>query len=115
MSDNKNPDAATGTLTVRYRSGSADFFHDVPAVRVNALCRHLDHMNETGREFHYRFATGLMADGRAIILNLVEIAAIEFVPNNESDEERWSRQNGEAREEFSKVATHLPRAWRAAS
>lgn len=114
MSDPQPQTAATGTLTVRYRSGELDFFHNVPATRIHALCGHFDHMNQMERDVHYRFATGLMPDGRAIIINLTEVASSDFIPDDESNEERWARQNREAREEFAKVATHLPRATEAA-
>ena len=118
MSDTQPQTAATGTLTVHYRSGVRDLFLGLPAKAYSDLGAHFANANDMEARPPFFFVAATFPDGRGIIINLAEVASIDFIPAREAaegDEERWTRQNREAREEFAKVTTHLPRAGRAAS
>ena len=91
MSDTKFQTAATGTLTVHYRSGAHACFYDVSGEGFIRLCDIIASARPPQTP-PFSSLTGIfMRTGRAIILNMTEVASIDFNPNTFSDAEIRAR------------------------
>lgn len=102
-----DPFEQLGDAVVSFRNGQTESLAGVRRKEADVIVDHLGRMlmEETAAP---RFAAIRRPDF-SYAVDLTQVRSICFTPYGyKRDEDRWDRENREARKEFSKVSTHLP-------